>query len=158
MIPNSELEAAFKIYYLNRTSYSGIINTPAWGYAEGKSSPPQNWGRFIMSASQKLQDAVILCGDYKKVLDMPKKGNNTLLYLDPPYYKKKKKRAYTKPFSVSDHKRLAEDLKKTEYFFCLSYDDCEEVRELYNWAFIYSENGIITQQIDTDKKGQLETS
>ena len=31
--PETELEKVFRTYYLNRTSYCGIINAPAWGYA-----------------------------------------------------------------------------------------------------------------------------
>ena len=33
--------------------------------------------------------------------------------------------------------RLEKILRKTNHFFCLSYDDCFEIRELYGWAFIY---------------------
>jgi DNA adenine methylase len=32
---------------------------------------------------------------------------------------------------------LAKLLKETEHYFCLSYDDCDEVRSLYDWANIY---------------------
>lgn len=138
MIPQSELEAAFKTYYLNRTSYSGIIHIPAWGYAEGKSSPPQNWGKFVRDASNKLKDVAIYSEDYKVILDLPAKGSTVFAYLDPPYYHADTKRAYTLPFSETDHARLANDLKKVNYHFCLSYDDCEEVRQLYDWAYIYS--------------------
>lgn len=136
-IPSTELESVFKTYYLNRTSYSGIIHIPAWGYAEGKSSPPQNWGRFIRSASKKLEGVQILCEDYSQILSLPQKGENVLMYLDPPYFHADTKRAYTKPFTIDDHYRLANDLEKTKYKFCLSYDDCQEIRNLYRWANIY---------------------
>lgn len=138
LIPQSALEAAFKTYYLNRTSYSGIIHIPAWGYAEGKSSPPQNWGNFIRHASEKLRDVDIYSDDYKAILDLPAKGDKVFAYLDPPYYHADTKRAYTLPFTEKDHVRLANDLKNLDYYFCLSYDDCEEVRQLYDWAHIYS--------------------
>ena len=134
---STELERAFKTYYLNRTSYSGIINSPAWGYAEGKSSPPSNWGKFIEQAAKKLVDCEIYSSDYKDILLMPAKGEKVLIYLDPPYYHADQKRAYTKPFEIEDHERLANDLKGLPYMFCLSYDDCTEIRELYSWANIY---------------------
>ena len=137
MIPTTPLEAAFKTYYLNRTSYSGIIHIPAWGYAPGKSSPPQNWGKFIREASKKLSGVEIVCGDYSRILTQPSQGKTVLLYLDPPYFHADTKRAYTKPFSIEDHIRLSGDLQKTPYYFCLSYDDCQEVRDLYSWANIY---------------------
>ncbi|EOV9409295.1 DNA adenine methylase [Vibrio parahaemolyticus] len=138
-IPESNFEIAKRTYYINRTSYSGIINNPSWGYKVGNSSPPQNWERFLSNASKKLKDVDITNLDFIEVLKTPpiKKDNKVLMYLDPPYFHADTKRAYTKPFLIEDHIRLAEALKETEYFFCLSYDDCPEIRELYHWANIY---------------------
>ena len=54
-VPEDFYEKVYRTYYLNRTSYCGIVNAPAWGYKEGKSSPPQNWGAFITAIREKLQ-------------------------------------------------------------------------------------------------------
>jgi DNA adenine methylase len=59
------------------------------------------------------------------------------MYLDPPYYHADQKRAYTKSFNEKDHVRLAKALQKTPYLFCLSYDNCDEIRNLYSWANIH---------------------
>lgn len=137
--PADSYELAKKIYYLNRTSYSGIINKPAWGYKEGNSSPPQNWHRFLINANKKLKDVHIENTDFVDIIDREPliKGGTVLMYLDPPYFHADTKRAYTKPFSEFDHRRLADKLAKTKHYFCLSYDDCKEIRDLYSWAFIY---------------------
>lgn len=148
MCPQNALESAFKTYYLNRTSYCGIINAPAWGYAEGKSSPPKNWGKFIESAAAKLSDTQLFALDYAEILNLPAKGKNVLVYLDPPYYHADQKRAYTKPFTSGEHLRLADHLRGYEHKFCLSYDDCPEVRELYGWANIYD----VSWLYNTDNK------
>lgn len=137
MQPTNSLERAFKTFYLNRTSYCGIIHMPAWGYAEGKSSPPKNWGKFIRDAAEKLDSVELLSQDYADVLNIPAKGRQVLVYLDPPYYHADQKRAYTKPFTTADHLRLADDLRSCGHKFCLSYDDCPEIRDLYKWANIY---------------------
>ena len=137
---NSEIEIAFRTYYLNRTSYSGIINSPAWGYETGKSSPPKNWINFIELAGKKLTNVNITNLDFQDVICEQPQGNQVLIYLDPPYYHADQKRAYTKPFTLKDHLRLCELLKGTNYLFCLSYDDCEEIRNLYSWAEIYGCN------------------
>ena len=79
---------------------------------------------------------------------MPPTGKRVLMYLDPPYYHADQKRAYTQPFAVHDHIRLAEQLKTTPVMFCLSYDDCEEIRELYKWANIYD----VSWLYNTDNK------
>jgi DNA adenine methylase len=133
----SKLELAYKTYYLNRTSYSGIINKPAWGYRTGKSSPPENWPKFISGAHDKLKEVEITNLDFEKVIKAPS-DKTVMLYLDPPYYHADQKRAYKKSFELKDHQRLAKALMQTEHYFCLSYDDCEEVRKLYSWANIYT--------------------
>jgi DNA adenine methylase len=137
MEATSVLDIACKTFYLNRTSYSGIIHNPAWGYCEGKSSPPQNWGRFIEPAGRKLADVEITTKDFEEVITAEPQGETVLMYLDPPYYHADQKRAYEKHFLKTDHERLASRLHETDYFFCLSYDDCPEIRELYSWAEIY---------------------
>lgn len=137
-IPITEFDAIYRTYYLNRTSYCGIINAPAWGYKDGKSSPPQNWTNFIEDVCPKLKDVKMTSLDFSDVILAPAKGKRVLLYLDPPYFLADQKRAYTKSFSKDDHLRLCELLKQTEHYFCLSYDDVPEVRELYSWANIYS--------------------
>ena len=148
MTPKTELEAVFKTFYLNRTSYCGIINTPAWGYAEGKSSPPQNWGKFLYDVAPKLDGVELYSVDFESIISKPAQGKKVLMYLDPPYYHADQKRAYTKPFKESDHIRLVELLKKTDHLFCLSYDDCKEIRELYSWAYIYD----VSWLYNTDNK------
>ncbi len=133
----NDLDLAFKTFYLNRTSYSGIINNPAWGYSEGKSSPPANWVKFLQEAGEKLREVQITSLDFSKVISAKPKGSRVLLYLDPPYFHADQKRAYTKPFIEQDHIRLAKLLRETPFLFCLSYDDCPEIRDLYAWAQIY---------------------
>ena len=133
-------DVAFRTYYLNRTSYSGIINKPAWGYALGASSPPENWHRFIKGANSKLNKVKLTSVDFSKLLLAPKVGKNLLMYLDPPYFLADQKRAYIKSFKLEDHLRLVEILRRLDYAFLLSYDDCKEVRDLYSWANIYEQS------------------
>ena len=136
LVPKSADDLAFKTFYLNRTSYSGIIHKPAWGYEIGQSAPPENWHKPLRNAHVKLQKARITNQDFEEVIAPPSK-KRVLMYLDPPYFLADQKRAYTKPFELSDHLRLERSLKKTAHRFCLSYDDCPQVRELYKWANIY---------------------
>jgi DNA adenine methylase len=151
--PSTELERAARTYYLNRTSYSGIIHKPAWGYRIGKSSPPQNWANFIKGCLKKMRDTRITSIDFEEVILEEKKGDVVLMYLDPPYFNADQKRAYTKSFNLSDHKRLAKLLKTTNHFFCLSYDDCAEVREMYKWANLYERNWLYnTANINGSKR------
>lgn len=139
-VPKDKDDIAFRTYYLNRTSYSGIIHKPAWGYAIGASSPPENWHRFIRGANRKLSDVELTSLDFSQVLQAPARGKRILMYLDPPYFLADQKRAYTKSFKLEDHLRLEKMLRNLNCAFLLSYDDCQQIRDLYSWAHIYEQS------------------
>lgn len=134
--PENELERAFRWYYLNRTSYSGIMNTKNmyWGYGDKYSMQPKNWPRNIERTSEKLQGVNITCLDFEQVIDNAPQGS--LLFIDPPYFNADQDKFYEHFFSREDHYRLLECLKRNvnrlNYF--ITYDNVPEVRELYNWA------------------------
>jgi DNA adenine methylase len=135
--PINDFERAFKYFYLNRTSYSGIMKKPAWGYKVGKSSPPENWGNMLIKSAPKLEGVQITDLDYEEVItaDSDFSPDEVLLYLDPPYIVADQKRAYINSFTIEEHFRLQNLLKNTKFKFLLSYDDSSEVRELYDWAY-----------------------
>jgi DNA adenine methylase len=43
MVPSDDLSRAYKYYYLNRTSFSGKMRNPTWGYRPKRSLPPYRW-------------------------------------------------------------------------------------------------------------------
>jgi len=64
------LERATRWFYLNRTSYSGIMNMQNcfWGYGDKYSMRPENWPRNIRQSSKKLQDVKVTCFDFEQVI------------------------------------------------------------------------------------------
>jgi DNA adenine methylase len=60
---------------------------------------------------------------------------DALLYLDPPYYVKGNQ-LYHIGFSSNDHNRLCSMLCSCTNPWILSYDDCPEVRSMYEWACV----------------------
>lgn len=139
MDPKSELDHAFKYFYLNRTSFSGIMHKPRWGYALGSSITPDKWASIIEPVGEKMANAKITQLDFRDVITAPGKKNDVLLYLDPPYFQASKA-IYKNEFSVQDHIDLAQLLKKTPFRFVLSYEDSPQVRELYQWANLNTTN------------------
>lgn len=135
--PNNEIEIAYKYFYLNRTSFSGKLSSPAWGYREKRSLPPERWHERIIPCGEKLEGVTILNTDFEETIKLPSKGNKTLMFVDPPYFAPPKKKHYRNGFNYEDHLRLAEVLRKTEHLFFLTYDDIPEIRELYKWANIF---------------------
>lgn len=139
MIPKNNLERAYKYYYLNRTSFSGKMKNPSWGYKPKRSVPPYRWKEKIIPCGKKLENVKITNKDYEELLFAPSQGNSVLLFVDPPYYNAKQESHYICAFKKEDHVRLANNLKKTPYKFILTYDDCQEIRDLYSWANIYEQ-------------------
>lgn len=136
--PQTSYDRALRYFIINRTAYSGIMNLPNWGFHATKSVQPDNWPKRIETSGAKLNGAKLTSVDYEQVLFAPPKGKKILFFLDPPYYKADQKRAYVKSFTIDDHIRLMNNLKKLNHPFVLTYDDCVEIRELYSWAIIHS--------------------
>ncbi|MBA3286013.1 MAG: DNA adenine methylase [Nitrosopumilus sp.] len=53
-VPTNDLEKAARWFYLNRTSYSGIMKPQNcfWGYGDKYSMRPENWARNILRVSK----------------------------------------------------------------------------------------------------------
>jgi len=135
MKSKNKIEQAFKFFYLNRTSFSGIMVSPRWGYMLGSSVTPDRWKDIIEPVSKKLEHTKITCFDFRKVINAKTKfhDHEVLIYVDPPYYDASKN-IYRKSFTKKDHSDLCQTLKKCPYKFVLSYDESEDVREMYDWA------------------------
>lgn len=139
--PKDNVEKAFKFFYLNRTSFSGIMVNPRWGYMLGSSVTPDRWLTIIEPVAEKLQDIRITNMDFKDVVNATSKFDNdeVLIYLDPPYFNAAKD-IYNNQFTKDDHEKLADLLKNCKFKFVLSYDDNDDIKDLYNWAEIKQSN------------------
>lgn len=135
-IPSNDLERAKRWYYLNRTSYSGIMNMKNcyWGYGEKYSMRPENWGRSILKTSEKLNNVKFTNLDFEDVIDNA--PDDSFLFVDPPYFNADQDKFYEYSFSKDDHFRLNECLKRNNnrLKFLLTYDNSIEIREMYYWA------------------------
>jgi len=136
--PKNELEFVYKYYFLNRTSFSGKMKNPSWGYRPKRSLPPNRWKERIEPCSKKLLDTKLTNLDFTEVMMAKANGNKVLMFLDPPYFHSKQESHYSFSFNHKDHERLADVCKKTPHSFFLTYDDCPEIRKLYKWANIFT--------------------
>jgi DNA adenine methylase len=134
--PQNSLEEAARWFYLNRTSYSGIMKPQNcfWGYGDKYSMRPENWPRNIQRTSSKLQGVRLTSFDFEQVIaDAP---DNAFLFVDPPYFNADQDKFYTCSFTAEDHFRLSSILRlhQERLKFLITYDNSPEVRELYEWA------------------------
>ncbi|HEX9722363.1 MAG TPA: DNA adenine methylase [Candidatus Paceibacterota bacterium] len=160
--PKTRLDSAVRWFYVNRTSYSGIMNMQNcyWGYGEKYSMRPENWPRNILRTSAKLQGVKLTSFDFEEIME--EAPNDSFLFIDPPYFNADQEKFYVHSFRKDDHSRLSKILKKNKkrFKFLLTYDDSQEVRELYVWAnaicekqWNYTINRTDDQRNGTDKKG-----
>ena len=134
--PTNAMQRAFRWYYLNRTSYSGIMKPENcyWGYGEKYSMRPENWPPHLRTVSDKLQGVRITSQDFERVIDgLP---DNAFAFIDPPYYEADQKKFYNCAFDTEDHLRLKSCLYRNSerVKFLLTYDDHSDIHELYHWT------------------------
>lgn len=160
--PKTKLDRAVRWFYINRTSYSGIMNMQNcyWGYGDKYSMRPENWPRNILRTSAKLQGVKLTSFDFEKVIE--EAPDDSFLFIDPPYYNADQQKFYVHFFKKEDHLRLEKILKKhkNRIKFLITYDDSPEIRELYTWAdamhekeWNYTINRTDDQKNGTAKKG-----
>ena len=145
--PARIVDLGFKKLAIHQTSYSGLGTKSGGplGGAEQKSRYKIDcrWSpEYICKKVDKLHDlfaAIEVRGNCCTNLDFADVIEDahccSLLYIDPPYYVKGND-LYQHGFTIEDHERLADTLRKTEHAWVLSYDDCCEVRQLYEWACV----------------------
>ncbi|HEY0323804.1 MAG TPA: DNA adenine methylase [Pyrinomonadaceae bacterium] len=158
--PQNKLEEAARWFYLNRTSYSGIMNMQNcyWGYGDKYSMRPENWARNIRRTSEKLSGVKITQLDFEEVIETA--PDDAFLFVDPPYFNADQDKFYAHSFKKDDHFRLCALLRKNRHRlkFLLTYDNSKEIRELYAWvvAMYDKEWNYTINRTDDQKNGNKE--
>ena len=119
-----DYDRAAKFYQLIRYSYGSNLDSFA-------SQPHSIWKDFpiIDMASRRLQKVVIENQDFE-VLIKHYDSLVSFFYCDPPYFATE---SYYKDvgFTKKDHIRLRDTLMECRGKFLVSYNDCPEIRELW---------------------------
>ena len=155
--PTDSYDRALRYFLINRTAYSGIMNLPNWGFHPVKSVQPEKWPERLQAAHEKLATNVELASTHFREIIQRPSDKRVWMFVDPPYFAADQKRAYKKSFQVEDHMELVELLKATPHMFCLTYDNCLQVKELYSWANIYELEWMYhtaNSKVTTRKKGK----
>ncbi len=122
----TDIQRAAKFFYIIKSSF-GAKGT---SYATRGRSLENNIAKFDELA-KRLDKVVVDNKDFEELIKLYDK-EETLFYLDPPYFGTE--RYYNGRnvlFTREDHERLSDLLKGIKGKFLLSYNDCEEIRELY---------------------------
>lgn len=135
--PTNRVGRAFRVLFLNRTCFSGLIHSAPIGGA-AQLSP---WKVFSLYDSNRLAKEIqeahrLLKGrtDVTSIDGAEYAATHPaeVKYLDPPYFMRGDFH-YRQRMTFTDHIRLAATLK-TSTNWVLSYDNCPSINALYSWA------------------------
>lgn len=134
---NEEIDEALRYFVLQRCSMCGKV---FYGLMRPSDfSAPEGWnvvkGDFLESCAETLQRVRVTQGDFAPLFI--ESGDEVWIYADPPYIKDtlapRGSKLYAHSFSMADHERLAETVRRCPHQVLLSYDDDDWgiVRSLY---------------------------
>jgi DNA adenine methylase len=164
-VPTDIAECGFKKLALHQISYSGLgvkSGGPLGGKKDNEKAKypincrwsPEHICKKILEIHLNIKKIRITNLNFPDMFieDVP-----AFLYLDPPYYVKGTE-LYHHSFSDSEHIQLAKLLQHTNHEWVLSYDDCLEIRKLYEWANIEVLSANYTINTSTSKTELLITN
>ena len=136
---SSEIDLGFAAFYLNRTNRSGIIGT---GGVIGGLAQEGKWKMDARFNRDSLIERIRWVGRHREriritgqdalaLLDGLSDTVETFVYLDPPYYHNAD-RLYDHWYRPEDHAAIYQAVQKLTQPWVVSYDDCPEIRRLYN--------------------------
>lgn len=133
--PDNDVDLAFQAIFLNRTAYSGILDSGPMGgiQQEGKYKINCRYnfnslkGKILECHRLLVDRTVVTCEDFRSILS---KHGDIATYLDPPYVEMGNV-LYSAKMSLEDHRALATMLKKRDNWV-LSYDNTDLIRSLYS--------------------------
>ena len=106
---------------------------------------------LITELKNRMANVVVENQDFETLInhyDRP----DAFFYADPPYFSTED--MYAVGFNLDDHVRLKNTLKNIKGKFLLSYNDCPEIRELYNGfsLFDFSRTHSMAQRYEAGKE------
>lgn len=106
---------------------------------------------LITELKNRMANVVVENQDFETLIkhyDRP----DAFFYADPPYFSTED--MYAVGFNLDDHVRLRDTLKNIKGKFLLSYNDCPEIRELYNGfsLFDFSRTHSMAQRYEAGKE------
>lgn len=127
-----DYDRAARFYYLIQYSYGHKTDQYCC-------KPVSMWKKFplIERAAERLQSVAIENRDFEELIRLYDRPDS-FFYCDPPYYDTE---SFYKDvdFTREDHIRLRNTLLECEGKFLVSYNDCPEIRELWDIPGIYIE-------------------
>ena len=150
----TDLASAF--FFVNRTSYSGIVTGGMMGGTEqsrsriGDRFNKETLIRKIRNIGALKTKITVSRQDAFQLIPQGRLESKTFYFIDPPY-RKYGERLYGKWFRQDDHRKLSEVLSEISIpVWCVVYDDSPYIKELYEG--FYSERVPVSYSANVHSK------
>lgn len=120
----TDIQRAARFYYDIKLSFGSNLKTFSVKPTNMKESIA-----YLQDVSRRLNKVVVENVDFERLIKIYDR-ETALFYCDPPYYDAEK--YYPDRFQPEDHERLHNALSRIKGRFILSYNDCPEIRHLYD--------------------------
>lgn len=133
----SEFDRAVRFFILNRITFSGTVDSGGYSQQAFERRFTNSSIDRLQKLSMHLSSIYITNGDYENLLFH--NGEKVFIFLDPPYLSATKSKLYGLKGNLHtafDHKRFAENMRKCQHKWLITYDDSPEIRKLFSFANI----------------------
>jgi DNA adenine methylase len=134
------LQKAAAFFILNRLTFSGTSESGGFSkQAFEKRFTESSIVRAENLSTILTENVEITNLDFSEIVDAA--GEEVFIFLDPPYYSASKAGLYGKNGNMHkgfDHERFAETMKNCSHKWLITYDNSEYIRELFDFANIYT--------------------
>ena len=138
--PKSQQDIAFRFYFLNRTTFSGLAQSGPIGGKHQRSQwkVDERWlaeksVKDIIEAHRLLRGRLTLTS--ASGTEYLSQNRTEPLFLDPPYFSRGD-HLYPQKMNFASHLRLSRLLRKAHKWI-LTYDENPVVKQIYSWACVH---------------------
>lgn len=134
----NSFEKAIRFFVLNRITFSGTVDSGGYSNQAFESRFTDSSIERLEKIEPILKNTKITNLDYQELVEAP--GEDVFIFLDPPYLTALKSKLYGRNGDLHtffDHEKFAEDMKKCNHKWLITYDNSPEVKELFSFANIY---------------------
>jgi len=151
--PKDSFETAARWFYLNRTSRLESMSM-FWERDDKISLISADLSKIILECSKKIQNVKLTSSDFEEVIN--RAPQDAFLFIAPPYsihHSSTQNKLHKHPFEREAHFRLTDALKRKSKTirFMLTYNENEEIREIYSW----NNNLVVNLPNKPPQKGEI---
>ena len=132
-----EFQRAVRFFILNRITFSGIVDSGGYSQSAYEKRFTDSSIERVKNISPHLSGIKITNDNYTEALFQ--EGDNVFIFLDPPYWKATESKLYGVRGTLHttfDHAQFAENMRKCQHKWLITYDDSPVIRELFDFAEI----------------------